>query len=72
MDAIISATTGYDQIQAQQEAQQERDRYRGLSADAPPLNQSFGAVVSFEKTDLMFVFMGIQTLLLLGIWLEVR
>lgn len=72
MDAIISKTTDYDSRVSQKEAQQRRDYYRGLDADAPPLNQSLGAVVSLEKTDLMFVFLAIQTFLLLAIWLELR
>lgn len=72
IDQIISKTTNYEsQVNQQQQQQQER-YYRGLSPDSPPLNQSLGAVVSLEKTDLMFVFMVIQTVLLFAIWLRLR
>lgn len=72
LDSIIAKTTDYDARLAQEEAQQQRDYYRGLSAEAPPVNQSLGAVVSLEKTDLMFVFMALQTMLLFAIWMETR
>lgn len=72
LDAILAKTTGYDTQVQRQEQQQQRDYYRGLTADSPPVNQSLGAVVSLEKTDLMFVFLAIQTVLMFAMWLELR
>lgn len=72
LDSIISKTTGHPGQQRQQEAQRQRDYYRGVQPGSPPVNQMLGDVVSFEKTDLMFVFMFVQMLLLFGIWLELR
>lgn len=72
MDAIFSKTTSIDaQQRAEQAAEQER-YYRGLTAESPPANQTFGEVVSLEKTDLMFVMMAIQTCLLLVLVLQRR
>lgn len=68
LDGIISKTTSIDEQQRREEAQEEY--YRGLAAESPPLNYTFGEVVSLEKSDLMFVMMAIQTCLLLIIVLQ--
>lgn len=71
MDAILAKTTNVQSPEEAERDQQQR-RYAGLTADAPPVNQTLGGVVSLEKTDLMFVFLAIQTVLLFAIWMEVR
>lgn len=70
MDAILSKTTSIDAQQRAEQAAEEQRYYQGLSPDSPPLNQTFGEVVSLEKTDLMFVMLAIQTVLLCIIVLQ--
>lgn len=72
LDDIIAQQTGYDAQRQQAARQRERDYYRGLRPESPPVNQALGGVVSFEKTDLMFVFMAVQTAILVLMWLNVR
>lgn len=72
MDAIIEKTTPYTSIQQRQEAERQRRHYRGLEPSSPPANEVFGGVVSLEKTDLMFVMMAVQTVLLLTLVVQRR
>lgn len=74
LDGIISKTTGYspEAARREEEAAQQRRHYRGVAPTSPPTNEMLGAVVTFEKTDLWFVFSFVQMLLLLGIYLELR
>lgn len=72
LDSIIEKQTPVQQIRQEKQQEQERARIRGTSPTAPPGNQSLGAVVSFEKTDLWFVFSFLQLVLLVGIFMEVR
>lgn len=70
LDGIIAKTTSIDAQQRAETAAEQERYYRGLAAESPPLNQTFGEVVSLEKTDLMFVMMAIQTCLLCIIVLQ--
>lgn len=74
LDSVIQKTTNYNPRADRMEQQQrERERYySGVTADSPPVNQSLGAVVSLEKTDLMFTAMVMQVALLFLIYLELR
>lgn len=70
LDGIISKTTSIDAQKRAERAAEDERYYRGLDAESPPLNQTFGEVVSLEKTDLMFVMMAVQTCLLLILVLQ--
>lgn len=74
LDSVIQKTTNYNPQADQREAQQ-RERQRrvsGMAPNSPPVNQSLGAVVSLEKTDLMFTAMVMQVALLFLIYVELR